>query len=363
MSSVHTAAVLARRRATRGRLALIALGGACLITGLNAALVRLDVWAPVVSQRAGDQHGLIMTLGFLGTFISLERAQALGRAWAYLAPGLYGVGALMLVSPAPVLIGQLLLIEVGALFVALYLALWRRSPRPLVAAQALSAVLALGGAVVATRFDVPTALPWLIGFVVLTIASERAELAALKLGPKADRILLWMAFAMTMSIVVTLAARGVGDRLLGATLVALAGWLTVSDVVRHQIKIKGQRRFTSAALLAGYVNLIIAGGVLIVRGLFADNYSYDVAVHGVFLGFGVSMVMAHAPVILPAVLGRELPYKPVLWVSLVGLHGGLWLRFGAALLGDAWWWRAGAVVTVLSVLAFLLTSIVLVVRR
>lgn len=46
------------------------------------------------------------------------------------------------------LLGQLLLIEAGVLFVAVYLALWRRAPRPLVGVQVLSAVLALGGAVV-----------------------------------------------------------------------------------------------------------------------------------------------------------------------------------------------------------------------
>ncbi|MFT4296929.1 MAG: hypothetical protein QM582_16110 [Micropruina sp.] len=352
-----------RRRATRGRLLLIALGGACLISGLNAGLIRLEVWAPVASDRAGDVHGLVMVLGFLGTLISLERAQSLGRSWAYLAPALYGAGGLALLTPAPMLLGQLLLIEAGVLFVAVYLALWRRAPRALVAVQVLSAVLALGGAVVATLVDVTVALPWLAGFVVLTIAAERAELAQLTMGPRADVELLGLAAALTVATLAALTMPAVGGRLVGVALLAVAGWLLVHDVVRRQLRLIGQRRYLAAALLAGYLNLALAGAVLAWSGLTTDRGSYDVVVHGVFLGFALSMVMAHAPVILPAVLGCDLPYRPVLWLPLGLLHAGLALRFSGALGGWDAGWQAGGVVTVLALLVFLVTAITLVVRR
>ena len=351
-----------RRRAARGRLLLVALGGVSLLSGLNAALIRLEVWAPVPSERAGDVHGLVMVLGFLGTLISLERAQSLGRAWAYLAPGLYGAGALALLSPAPLLLGQLLHIEAGVLFVAVYVALWRRAPRPLVAVQVLSAVLALGGAVVATLVDIPSALPWLAGFVVVTIAAERAELAHLTMGPTAGRTLLGLATALTLAILAALVLPSVGERLVGVALVATAAWLTVHDVVRRQLRLPGQRRYLAAALLAGYVNLALAGTVLAVRGLASDRGAYDVVVHGVFLGFAVSMVMAHAPVILPAVLGRALPYRPGLWLPLGLLHAGLAVRFTGALGGLTPLWQVGGVATVLAMLAFLITAVTLVIR-
>jgi len=362
VSPTVTARAATRARAARGRLVLLGLGGASLVCGLNAALVRLDVWAPVASQPAGDVHGLVMVLGFLGTLISLERAQALGRVWAYLAPGLLGLGALVLLSPAPPLLGGLLLVEGAALFVVVYLALWRRAPRPLVAVQVLSAVLALGGAVAALRFDVPAALPWLAGFVVLTIAAERAELAALSMGPRAERDLLWLAAALTLSIASSLAVPAVGQRLVGLVLLAIAAWLLVRDVVRRQLRLTGQHRYLAVALLAGYLHLALAGTVLAAGGLVADQGVYDVVVHGVFLGFAVSMVMAHAPVILPAVLGRALPYRPVLWLPLALLHAGLVVRFAGALVGVSWVWQAGGVVTVLALLAFLGTALTLVVR-
>jgi hypothetical protein len=352
-----------RRGAARGRLLLMILGGACLVSGLNAGLIRLEVWAPVASDRAGDVHGLVMVLGFLGTLISLERAQSLGRSWGHLAPALYGAGALALLSPAPVLLGQLLQIEAGVLFVAVYLALWRRAPRPLVAVQVLSAVLALGGAVVATLVDVAVALPWLAGFVVLTIAAERAELAQLSMGPTADAQLLGLAAALTLAILAALTLPVLGARAVGVALLVVAAWLLARDVVRRQLRLSGQRRYLAAALLAGYLNLALAGAVLSWSGLSTDRGSYDVVVHGVFLGFALSMVMAHAPVILPAVLGRDLPYRPVLWLPLGLLHAGLALRFAGALGGWDAGWRAGGVVTVLALLVFVVTAVTLVVRR
>ena len=351
------------RRTPRGRLALIALGGASLISGLNAALVRLEVWAPVASDRAGDVHGLVMVLGFLGTLISLERAQALGRSWGYLAPALYGAGALALLTPAPPLLGQLLLIEAGVLFVAVYLVLWRRAPRPLVAVQVLSAVLALGGAIVAAMIDTATALPWLAGFIVLTIAAERAELAQLTMGPAADRTLLALSAGLTLAILAALTLPTIGGRLVGVALLAIAVWLLTHDVVRHQLRLTGQRRYLAFALLAGYLNLALGGAVLAWSGLTSDRGSYDVVVHAVFLGFAVSMVMAHASVILPAVLGRNLPYRPVLWLPLGLLHAGLAVRFTGALAGLDLLWRLGGVVTVVAMVVFLLTAVTLAVRQ
>ena len=343
------------------RLVILAGGGACLLTGLNAALVRLEVWAPVPSQRAGDVHGLVMVLGFLGTLIALERAQALQRSWAYLAPALLGIGGLVLLTPAPVLLGQLLQVEGAALFVVVYLALWRRAPRPMVAVQVLSAVLALAGAVMALT-DIPAAVCWLVGFVVVTIAAERAELAQLWMGPRAETVLLTLAALLTTAIIASAVVPAVGERAVGLALVATAGWLLVRDVVRRQLTLTGQRRFIALALLAGYCQLALAGAVLAVRGLTADQSGYDIVVHGVFLGFALSMVMAHAPVILPAVLGRALPYRPVLYLPLGMLHAGLVVRFGGALLGAPQVWQAGGVVTVLALLVFVATAVALVVK-
>jgi hypothetical protein len=77
-------------------------------------------------------------------------------------------------------------------------------------------------------------------------------------------------------------------------------------------------------------------------------------VHGVFLGFTLSMIMAHAPVILPAVLRVRLPYRPAMYAPALLLQASLLVR---ALAGDAWGVdaarRAGGVGNAVAVLLFI----------
>jgi len=39
----------------------------------------------------------------------------------------------------------------------------------------------------------------------------------------------------------------------------------------------------------------------------ADGPAYDAGLHTIFRGFVMSMIFAHAPVIVPSALGRPLP--------------------------------------------------------
>lgn len=90
---------------------------------------------------------------------------------------------------------------------------------------------------------------------------------------------------------------------------------------------------------------------------------YDAVLHAVFLGFVMSMVMAHAPVILPAVLRRPLPYRPVMYVPLALLHSTLVLR---VLVGDArdvpWAVQVGGVGNIVAVLTFVAVAATSVLR-
>jgi len=61
-------------------------------------------------------------------------------------------------------------------------------------------------------------------------------------------------------------------------------------------------------------------------GRSAHGSAYDAMLHAVFLGFVISMIFAHAPVIVPSVLGRPLPYNRWFYVPLVMLHVTLLLR-------------------------------------
>jgi hypothetical protein len=124
-------------------------------------------------------------------------------------------------------------------------------------------------------------------------------------------------------------------------------------VARRTIRTTGLTRFMAASMLAGYFWLAVAGTVWLLGGTATDGARYDAVVHAVFLGFTLSLVMAHAPVILPAVLRRPLPYRTAMWAPLALLHGSLALRLwlGDAL-GRSWAWQAGGVLNVTALLLF-----------
>lgn len=349
--------------ARRLRTGLVLLAGVSLLTGLNAGLLRLGVWAPVASTRLGDLHGPVMVLGFMGSLIALERAQALRNPLAYLAPALLAAGSLALIAGAPLLLGKLLLLDGALAFTAVAIALWRRAPLGLVAAQAVGTAFAALAAGLWLVTDLAVILPLLAAFLVIMIASERAELAQLTMGRRAVPALLAATVVVSASAVATLVAPDWGARALGLGCLLVAVWLIRDDVGRRMIRSTGLRRFNAAALLLGNLWLGVAGVVWAVGGQPSASGAYDAVIHGVFLGFGMSMIMAHAPIIFPTVLGRPLPYRPAMWGPLALLHLGMATRLTGGLAAIAPLYRLGGVLTVLSVLAFAITVIYSVVKR
>jgi hypothetical protein len=86
-------------------------------------------------------------------------------------------------------------------------------------------------------------------------------------------------------------------------------------------------------LMIGYLWLAIAGIVWILAGPLDSGTGYDAAVHSVFLGFVMGMILGHAPIILPAVLRVRLDWSGWFWLPAVLLEASLILRLGS---GTAW---------------------------
>ncbi len=316
------------------RILFLLPAGVALLAGLNGGLLLLGLPALVTTDRMPDTHGMVMVLGFVGTVVALERAVALRRRAGFAAPVLLGAGGLLLISSAPLRLGQVALATGATALVVVYIPLWRRQRDDSVLVQAFGAVLATGGAILWLG-GVPVAhlLPWLAGFVVLTIAGERLELARVILLASATvGQFLTLTTLITVGTVLTLLWPTVGYPVLGLSLLALVGWLMVHDVARRTIRATGLTRFMAGCLLAGYIWLAVAGAIWVLAGAVTDGPAYDAAIHAVFLGFTMSMIMAHAPVILPAVLRCRLPYHPVMIAPPALLHASLLLRLAV---GDA----------------------------
>src|SRR5699024_10794129 len=100
------------------------------------------------------------------------------------------------------------------------------------------------------------------------------------------------------------------------------------------------------------------GGILLLVENPFNGGAYDALVHSVMLGFTISMIFAHAAVILPAVLRRPLPYHPVMYIPAVLLHVALAVRvIGGDLRGVHVVWQIGGIGNVVALLLFVVTAV------
>ena len=332
-----------RRRRARWVPPLLAAGIVLLLAGLWDGLIYLGLALPSGTASLTANHGPLMVLGFLGTVIALERAVALGSAWAYLGPVGAGAGGLAVVAGAPNGLGQALATLGGLALVGVFVAVHRIQPSLHNAVLASGAVCwVVAGALWLAGWDVPRFVPWLVGFLVLTITGERLELSRL-VG--AGRLARWLfggvAAIFAGGLIASVFAESVGVRIAGAGLLGFAVWLARNDIARRTIRGTGLTRYMAVALLTGYAWLGVGGGLWVAVGHLEDGPAYDAMLHAVFLGFVISMIFAHAPVIVPAVLGRPLPFRRSFYLALALLHVTLLLRLvGGDAIGnvDAWQW-------------------------
>lgn len=338
---------------------LLALGGVSLLAGLTGALVLLGLSMPSATTRLAGTHGLLMTLGFLGTLIALERAVALARWWGFGAPLAAGLGGIALLAGAPIVVGGTLLVVAAAVYVAMYVAFDRIERSLHTSVQAVGAVawLVAAALVVAGR-PIGSVVPWLAAFLVLTIVGERLELSRLRGRTRAAVAACVGVVSLFLGgVALTLVDPDLGTRAAGAGLVGLAMWLARYDLARRTVRMPGVTRFVALSLLAGQAWLAVGGIVWLWHGALIAGPAYDAGLHAIFLGFAMSMVFGHAPVILPAVLRVPLPYRPVFYVHLVVLHAGLLLRIlGGDVLGSTTAWQLGGVLGVVALLLFVATS-------
>ena len=349
-------AVSAAAPARRRRAPLMALAVVALFAGLWGGLIRLGLSLPHTVTSAAELHGPLMALGFLGTLVSLERAVALDRPWAYIAPLAAGAGALAALADAPASLGPALLALAGVVLIAAHIVLHRLQPSAHNTIMGIGALAWLTAAVLWTSgADISRFAPLLAGFLVLTIVGERLELTrALRRADFVRRLLLGAIAVFVAGLVISIFAERTGIRIAGVGLIAQAAWLARFDVARRTVKIGGVTRFMALALLAGYVWLAAAGVLWTGYGAVGDGPAYDASLHAVFLGFVMSMVFAHAPVIMPAVLRVPLPFRHGFYGHLAVLHLSLGLRvIGGDLAGSIALWRSGGIGGEVAILLFL----------
>lgn len=329
------------------RLPLLLLGALGLGAGLWAGLARLGVGSPVDPLA----HGPLMVSGFLGTVISLERAVAARKPWAYLGPLSCGLGtvAFLLGQPGP---GAALL-TLGSVVVLVVLTRVMVGEPVLHHGVLLLAALSwlFGNVQLALGRPVSQVVwAWML-FLVGTIAAERLELTRVLPRSRTAVVLFLCVLGLMIAGVV------LGEvRVLFAGALGLAGWLFRYDLARRTVRQHGLTRFVAVALLVGYGWLAIAGVLGLAWGNPLAGPRYDALLHATFVGFVFSMIFGHAPIIVPAVLGVRVPFHPRFYGHLVLLHASLVLRLAGDLTDQFALRRVGAWGNVVAIVLFLAST-------
>jgi len=317
------------------RLPFLALAGLSLLAGLWGGLLRLGVAVPTPTGSLLAHHGALMVCGFLGTLIAIERAVGLGRSWAWAAPLLTGAGCLSLLLGAPLPSAALAVVSGSGVFLAASGRVLARQRALFTWTTTLGAVAWLVGNLLWWRgLPVFQLVLWWAAFLLLTIAGERLELSRVRRPPR-QAVLAFGAVTSLLGfgLIASHCSPGAGTRLVGASLLALALWLARYDLASRSVRQRGLPRYIAVCLLAGFAWLGLCGFLLLRFGALAPGLPYDAILHTFFLGFVLSMIFGHAPIIFPAVLRVRIAFNPLLYLPLVLLHASLALRLAGDLAG------------------------------
>ncbi len=340
----------ARRRVAPFMLTAIA----ALLLGLWAGLARIGWALPSADGDLMLRHGGLMVVGFVGTVIAVERAVAVRSLAAFAAPAMSAAAGVALIVDAPSALAPALATVAGVAYslnIALLLHRHRLPPFAVLLAGGLCLTIAAiawwGGD------SMRRVVLWWMSFLVLTIGAERLEIIRFQRFARLDGL-------VGAAIVVLLLAGpavahvhlDAGTRLLGVGLVAGPLWLMRRDIALRTVRTDGLARFAAVGVLTASAWLVASGVLLLASGV-RGGLGYDAVVHTFFIGFVFGAIIAHEPIIAPAVTGLRFVYTPLLYVPLAILDGALALRVGADLAEVGELRRWAGLIQVLAIVLFL----------
>jgi hypothetical protein len=339
---------------TLARAPLLAIALLTMLWGTWLGLARLGWGLPLPATEDVLWHGPLLVGGFFGTLITLERAVAVGARWGYAGPALTVAGAVLLATGSPsagalAIAGGSLVLVVGAVVIAV-----RRQSAPAWVAVAGAAVWLAGNVQWWLGAAVYEVAYWWAGFLILTIVGTR--LGRLQPWRFTKPAAAWLSAGLLLliaGILLSTIAPDAGVRALGAGLIVLAAWLARHDAARRTARQPGLDGYMAVGVLAAYTWLAAGGLMAMAFGGVTIGPRYDAVLHAVLLGFVLSMVFVHAPLVFPAILGVPLPYRPAFYAHLALLHVSLLLRVMGDLVPELTPLRAwGALLNAVAILLF-----------
>ena len=301
-----------------------------LVAGILGGLLRAGVAVPAPADaswpgRAAGAHAFLMMFAFMGTVVGIERAVATRHRLAFGAPALSALAGLFMLLGFHELACCLAVVS-AFVFVGVNAALTLRQGAAHTTLLLVGAfALLVGNSMFALRSPVSAVAPWWFAFLVLTIAAERLEMTRLMRRRRGSALALYVSLGGLLGGAATISVSpAAGGWLYGASLTALSAWLLMFDIARRTIATHGLSRYMALCLLLGYAWLAIAGFAWMAASMGLPTR--DIALHALGLGFVFSMMLGHAPVILPALARIKLAFGWAFYVPLAALHLSLALR-------------------------------------
>ncbi|MBX2951726.1 MAG: hypothetical protein KF870_04435 [Leadbetterella sp.] len=294
-----------------------------MVVGIYCGIIRVGQPLPSGAYLPVAHHGVLMAGSFLGTLICLERMVTFPdkRAWA---------GVILMALSLPLFIfnlpqyGVLSLLTGSTGYSWISVSNYRKYKLKGDLIMAVGSVFQVIAYIIFFfTYSYPRAFAaWLL-FLILTIVGERLNLTRfLPVSKKAFyEAYFWLGLLLLSSFLYHFGLKVV----VGLSMIGLAQWLLRNDIVRINLQKQGHYHFVGLALLLAYLWLAVTG-VLSMREM-GNPYLYDAVLHSFFVGFVLSMILAHAPIIFPGILGiKTTPFHPVMYVWLMGLHASLIIR-------------------------------------
>ncbi len=328
---------------------------ASLISGILTGWNRLGISLP--TDNIALHHGAIMTGSFLGTVILIERIVTLKRMWLFLFPIINATSTFFFFLDQLELAQTCLILgAIGLVYVFYLINKWHSDLPHQIMWFGASALL-IGNSLLFLTNNYAAILLWWMAFLLLTICGERLELS--KLLPVSHVAKQFFVTFLLLFIIACIAPfHSVGRYLAGVALFLNAAWLLKFDMIWKSVKRPGIHRFTAINLFLGYIWLAICGLFYLFE--VSGSIPYDSLVHSFFLGFVFSMIFAHAPIILPGVLGLTVrPFHLILYLWVALFQASLLIRIisGLTYYTDLKKW--GGFLNGMTILLFIITTVIL----
>lgn len=318
-----------------------------MLLALAAGVSKLFLLHGVISQpflaTFLPVHGHLMVFGFLAILLATERyIGALAfplNPIVHVMPFLVAAGTIIQLSglifgvlPLTVA-GATLLVAGFIIYVYAITAVGRRSAQPLpFRYMSLAAITLISGAILSIRLSPVQNLPFmmlLLGFPILTVLGERVELTrfvAPAISAQARYGLWFVGIAFALILFQTLSPTTATRPIMIAWILLLLAVAVPMTWGERKLMTRGEKplhRYLGIHLVAAYGWLLLGLLLLLVLAIKGQTIGLlDAAMHSLAVGFIGAMILAHAPIILPAIIGKTLREERLntlpLWLLTVG---------------------------------------------